>query len=87
LSDFIAPRPAGACAPRIQKKIVQVKQEYFMAQDIPSHIQHTAARIRPLKIITPYFAENRFRIIIGLLSLIVVDMLQLIIPASQMGRG
>ena len=51
-----------------------------MAQDIPSRIQHPAARLRPLRIITPYFAENRFRIIIGLLSLIVVDVLQLVIP-------
>ena len=34
----------------------------------------------PLSIITPYFAENRFRIMIGLLSLIVVDVLQLVIP-------
>jgi ATP-binding cassette subfamily B multidrug efflux pump len=33
-----------------------------------------------LRLITPYFAENRFRILIGLLSLIVVDVLQLVIP-------
>ena len=32
------------------------------------------------RLITPYFAENRFRIVIGLLSLIVVDVVQLIIP-------
>jgi ATP-binding cassette subfamily B protein len=34
----------------------------------------------PLSIITPYFAENRVRILIGLVSLIVVDVLQLVIP-------
>ena len=33
-----------------------------------------------LRLITPYFAENRFRILIGLLSLIVVDVVQLVIP-------
>ena len=33
-----------------------------------------------LRLITPYFAENRVRILIGLLSLIVVDVLQLVIP-------
>jgi ATP-binding cassette subfamily B protein len=32
------------------------------------------------QLITPYFAENRLRIVIGLLSLIVVDLLQLMIP-------
>jgi ATP-binding cassette subfamily B multidrug efflux pump len=51
-----------------------------MAQDIPADIQHPSARIRPLTIITPYFAESRFRIVVGLLSLIVVDVLQLLIP-------
>jgi ATP-binding cassette subfamily B protein len=34
----------------------------------------------PLAIIKPYFAENRFKILVGLLSLIVVDGLQLVIP-------
>jgi ATP-binding cassette subfamily B protein len=34
----------------------------------------------PLATIRPYFAENRYRILIGLLSLIVVDVLQLVIP-------
>ncbi len=34
----------------------------------------------PLSIIKPYFAENRLKICIGLLSLIVVDGLQLIVP-------
>lgn len=34
----------------------------------------------PLAIIKPYFAENRFKIFIGLLSLIVVDGLQLLVP-------
>ena len=34
----------------------------------------------PLSLVAPYFAENRCRIAVGLLSLIVVDMLQLIIP-------
>jgi ATP-binding cassette subfamily B protein len=34
----------------------------------------------PLAIIKPYFAENRFKILVGLLSLIVVDVLQLVIP-------
>jgi ATP-binding cassette subfamily B protein len=33
-----------------------------------------------LRLITPYFSENRFRILIGLGSLIVVDVLQLVIP-------
>ena len=33
-----------------------------------------------LRLITPYFAENRSRILIGLLSLIVVDVVQLVIP-------
>jgi len=33
-----------------------------------------------LRLITPYFAENRARILIGLLSLIVVDVVQLVIP-------
>ena len=31
-------------------------------------------------LIKPYFIENRFRILIGLLCLITVDILQLIIP-------
>jgi ATP-binding cassette subfamily B protein len=34
----------------------------------------------PLTLIKPYFKENRFKILVGLLSLIVVDVLQLIIP-------
>ncbi|MCU0590961.1 MAG: ABC transporter ATP-binding protein/permease [Desulfobacterales bacterium] len=34
----------------------------------------------PIGIIKPYFAENRFKICIGLLSLILVDGLQLIVP-------
>jgi ATP-binding cassette subfamily B protein len=34
----------------------------------------------PLSIIKPYFTENRFKIGIGLLSLIVVDGLQLLVP-------
>ena len=34
----------------------------------------------PLSIIKPYFAENRFKIGVGLLSLIVVDALQLVVP-------
>lgn len=34
----------------------------------------------PLTTIKPYFAENRFKICVGLLSLIVVDGLQLIVP-------
>ncbi|MFO7707526.1 MAG: ABC transporter ATP-binding protein [Desulfobacterales bacterium] len=34
----------------------------------------------PLSIIAPYFAENRLRILVGMLSLIVVDVLQLIVP-------
>jgi len=38
------------------------------------------------RFITPYFSENRFRILIGLLSLIVVDVVQLVIRASSMGR-
>ena len=33
-----------------------------------------------LGLITPYFSENRLRILIGLLSLIVVDVVQLVIP-------
>jgi ATP-binding cassette subfamily B protein len=33
-----------------------------------------------ISIIAPYFAENRLRILAGLLSLIVVDILQLIVP-------
>ena len=34
----------------------------------------------PLSLVAPYFAENRCRIAVGLFSLIVVDVLQLIIP-------
>ena len=34
----------------------------------------------PLSLLKPYFAENRYRIAVGLLSLIVVDVLQLVIP-------
>jgi ATP-binding cassette subfamily B protein len=55
-------------------------QEQYMASKVSSRIQDPASRLRPLAIITPYFAENRFRILIGLLSLIVVDVLQLVIP-------
>ncbi len=32
------------------------------------------------KLLKPYFIENRYRILVGLLSLIIVDLLQLIIP-------
>ena len=32
------------------------------------------------ELIKPYFIENRFRILIGLLCLILVDILQLLIP-------
>ncbi|MCU0562656.1 MAG: ABC transporter ATP-binding protein/permease [Desulfobacterales bacterium] len=34
----------------------------------------------PLSLVTPYFAENRGRIAVGLASLVVVDVLQLIVP-------
>ncbi|HSV92848.1 MAG TPA: ABC transporter transmembrane domain-containing protein, partial [Desulfobacterales bacterium] len=34
----------------------------------------------PLNLVTPYFAENRGRIAVGLASLVVVDVLQLIVP-------
>src|SRR5512139_595415 len=51
-----------------------------MPPDDPARLQHPAARIRPLTVIAPYFAENRIRILIGLVSLIVVDVLQLVIP-------
>ena len=40
----------------------------------------TAGRQSPGSLIKPYFVENRFKIAVGLLSLIVVDVLQLIIP-------
>jgi len=40
----------------------------------------TAGRQSPASLIKPYFVENRFKIAAGLLSLIVVDVLQLIIP-------
>ncbi|RPJ72756.1 MAG: ABC transporter ATP-binding protein, partial [Desulfobacteraceae bacterium] len=33
-----------------------------------------------VSIITPYFAENRLRILAGMLSLIIVDILQLVVP-------
>ncbi len=33
-----------------------------------------------MALITPYFAENRLRILVGMLSLIVVDILQLVVP-------
>ncbi len=36
--------------------------------------------MRSVSIITPYFKENRSRILAGMLSLIVVDILQLIVP-------
>jgi len=36
--------------------------------------------MKAIALIKPYFAENRFKIVFGLLSLIIVDMLQLFIP-------
>jgi ATP-binding cassette subfamily B protein len=36
--------------------------------------------LKPLALIKPIIIENRFRIVIGLISLIIVDVLQLIIP-------
>ncbi|MCU0584492.1 MAG: ABC transporter transmembrane domain-containing protein, partial [Desulfobacterales bacterium] len=33
-----------------------------------------------MALITPYFAENRLRILVGMLSLILVDILQLVVP-------
>jgi ATP-binding cassette subfamily B multidrug efflux pump len=36
--------------------------------------------MKSIALIKPYFAENRFKIVFGLLSLIIVDMLQLFIP-------
>ena len=36
--------------------------------------------LEPLKLVKPYFVENRVRIAVGLASLIVVDVLQLVIP-------
>ena len=36
--------------------------------------------MNPLHLIKPYIIENRTRIVIGLISLIIVDFLQLIIP-------
>jgi ATP-binding cassette subfamily B multidrug efflux pump len=36
--------------------------------------------LKSLHLIKPYIIENRTRIIIGLISLIIVDFLQLIIP-------
>jgi ATP-binding cassette subfamily B multidrug efflux pump len=36
--------------------------------------------MKSVELIKPYFAENRFKIALGLLSLIIVDVLQLIIP-------
>jgi ATP-binding cassette subfamily B protein len=36
--------------------------------------------MKPIELIKPYFAENRYLIVVGLLSLIVVDVLQLFIP-------
>jgi ATP-binding cassette subfamily B multidrug efflux pump len=36
--------------------------------------------MKSVELIKPYFAENRFKIVLGLLSLIIVDVLQLIIP-------
>jgi len=40
----------------------------------------TAGRQSSASLITPYFVENRFKILVGLLSLIIVDVLQLFIP-------
>jgi ATP-binding cassette subfamily B protein len=51
-----------------------------MTRNPASRIQPAASRIPPLALITPYFAENRGRILLGLLSLIVVDGVQLVIP-------
>jgi ATP-binding cassette subfamily B protein len=45
-----------------------------------SHKRGTRTRSQTLALIKPYFIENRFKILIGLLSLITVDMLQLFIP-------
>src|SRR6056297_855418 len=36
--------------------------------------------LKSLELIKPIIIENRFRIVIGLISLIIVDVLQLIIP-------
>ena len=36
--------------------------------------------MKAAELIKPYFIENRFRILIGLLCLITVDVLQLVIP-------
>ena len=36
--------------------------------------------MKPKSLLIPYFSENRYKIAIGLISLIVVDLLQLIIP-------
>ncbi|UCD81565.1 MAG: ABC transporter ATP-binding protein [Desulfobacterales bacterium] len=40
----------------------------------------TKGRQPATSLIKPYFVENRFKILVGLLSLIIVDVLQLIIP-------
>ena len=45
-----------------------------------NHKRGTRTRSQTLALIKPYFFENRFKILIGLLSLITVDMLQLFIP-------
>ncbi len=44
----------------------------------PSPGQHMT--MKPIELIKPYFIENRYLIAVGLLSLIVVDVLQLFIP-------
>ncbi|MEJ2164302.1 MAG: ABC transporter transmembrane domain-containing protein [Desulfobacterales bacterium] len=44
------------------------------------HQRATKDRPRATGLIKPYFVENRFKILAGLLSLIIVDVLQLVIP-------
>ena len=44
------------------------------------HQRATADRQPSASLIKPYFVENRFKILVGLLSLIIVDVLQLLIP-------
>jgi ATP-binding cassette subfamily B protein len=51
-----------------------------MTQDSSIPTQYSAPRLRHLGLIKPYFVENRLRILVGLLSLIIVDLLQLMIP-------
>ena len=43
-------------------------------------INRQYALMKPKSLLIPYFSENRYKIAIGLVSLIVVDLLQLIIP-------